>query len=336
MIDALYFDGRSARAQPVRLRIEGDELVADGEAARRWPLAQVRWPERTRHGQRVIHLRDGGSLQMLDAAAFDTWRRGTDGRESWVVRAQQNWRATLAATLALLLVVTAGYLWGVPLAARVLVAALPQSIDAEVGDAALAQIDEHWLQPSALPQARRDAVRLAFAAAVARAYPDGRAPRWVLHFRAADKAVGANAFALPGGAIVITDALVERLQGADDTIVGVLAHELGHLRHRHGLRAVVQLSLVGSAAGIAFGDFSSLLAGAPALLGQMGYSRDAEREADAEAARVLKASGRSPAAMLVLFDRLRPQPGAGSALAIAFASHPMDDERRAFFRAAAD
>ena len=344
MIDALYFDGRSAAARPVRLRIEDGALVlqeagaaSESGAESRWPLAAVQWPERTRHGQRLIHLRGGGTLRVPDSAAFDAWRGdGGDGAGSWVVRAQQNWRATLAAVLGLVVVAAAGFVWGVPLAARTLVAALPTTVDAEIGDAVLAQIEQRWLRPTALPQARRDAVRHAFVEAVAAAYPAGDAPRWRLYFHAADKRLGANALALPGGAIVITDAMVDALQGADDTLVGVLAHELGHLRQRHGMRALVQVSLVGAAAGVAFGDFSSVLAGVPAVLGQLAYSRDAEREADAEAARVLKAAGRSPKAMLLLFDRLRPQPGEGSALAIAFASHPMDEERKAFFRAAAD
>lgn len=338
MIDALYFDGHSAAARPVRLRVEAEALVLvdnDSGAERRWPLAAVQWPERTRHGQRLMHLRGGGSLQALDSAAFDAWRREAVARDSWVVRAQQNWRATLAAVLALLVVVAAGLVWGVPLAARTVVAALPAEVDAEVGDAVLAQVEQRWLRPTALPQARRDAIRHAFADAVAAAYPAGDAPQWRLYFHAADKRLGANALALPGGAIVITDAMVEALQGADDTLLGVLAHELGHVQQRHGMRALVQVSLVGAVAGAVFGDFSSVLAGVPAVLGQLAYSRDAEREADAEAARVLKAGGRSPAAMLLLFDRLRPQPGEAGALAIAFASHPMDEERKAFFRAAA-
>ena len=335
MIDALYFDGHSARGQPVRLRLEGGFLVADGATAQRWPLAGVEWPERTRHGQRVIQLRGGGSLRVADATAFDDWRRTAGARESWVVRAQQNWRATLAAALALLAVVAAGMLWGVPLASRLIVAAVPPSVDAALGESALAHLGARWLQPSALPPARQQALRSAFEAAVAAAYPAGDAPAYVLRFDAAHKAIGANAFALPGGTIVLTDTLVERLAGHDDTLVGVLAHELGHLRHRHGMRALVQVTLIGVASSVALGDFSSVLAGVPVLLGQMAYSRDAEREADGEAARVLRASGRSPEAMVVLFEALQREHGEAGALPIAFASHPMDEERVRFFRDAA-
>jgi predicted Zn-dependent protease len=338
---ALYFDGSSARARPVQLRLEGAELVADAGAAenpgasQRWPLAEVQWPERTRHGQRVIHLRRGGSLQALDGAAFDAWRRAAGLRESWIVRAQQNWRATTAAACAVVVLAVAGSLWGVPLAARAVVSVLPATVDVAVGDTVMSQLNDGLLEPSALPAPRQAALRAAFAEAVAAAYPAGDAPRWRLHFCEADKRIGANAFALPGGHIVITDLLIERLAGHDDTVVGVLAHELGHLRHRDGMRGVVQLALLGTATSVVIGDFSSVLASAPALLGHLAYTRDAERAADAEAARVLKASGRSPAVMAVLFETLKPQPGVAGGFGIAFASHPMDEERQRFFRDAA-
>ena len=106
------------------------------------------------------------------------------------------------------------------------------------------------------------------------------------------------------------------------------------------MRALVQFTLIGAATGLALGDFSALLAGVPALLGQLGYARDAEREADAEAAHLLRASGRSPSAMLTLFERLADGTRSASrpervSLPIALASHPFDEERLRYFRAAA-
>ncbi len=337
-IDALYFDGRQGRGQPVRLQWHQGELLAldrdSGHTLQRWPAAQLRWPERTRHGQRVVHLQPGGQLQALDAAAFDAWR-GPAG-DSRVVRLQQNWRAVAVSLLAVLGLAAAAYLWGVPWAARAVVALTPPSVDNNIGDAVLAQIETELLKPSALPVARRDALQIRFGQALAAAYPAGDRPAYQLHFRAANERLGANALALPGGAIIITDALVKALDGADDTLLGVFAHEIGHLRHRHGMRSVAQVSLLAAAAGIAIGDFSGIAAGGAALLGQLGYSRDAEREADDEAIRVLKANGISPRVMTVLFERLKPQPGQAGALGIALRSHPMDEERVARFRAAAD
>lgn len=301
-------------------------------------MTDVQWPETTRHGARVLHLQDGGTLQVDDAAAFDRWRSDTGPRDGWVVRVQQNWRWTALAAVSLVVILAAGWRWGVPLAAGAVVAVLPVSVDEAVGQAALKGIEDQWLKPSVLPQARQEELRRALATAVAahqKAHPDHVQPAWRLQFAVADKAVGPNAFALPGGTLIVTDALVELLKGEDDALIGVMAHELGHVQHRHGMRGVVQASLVGAAASVMVGDFSTLLAGVPALMAQLGYSRDAEREADAHAVRVLRASGRSPAAMVVLFERLQPQMAKLPRLPIALASHPSDDERVRFFRDAA-
>ncbi len=338
-LPALYFDGQVAAGRPVRLMLQADQLVAqlDEGSALRWPLAAVQWPERTRHGQRTLHLAEGGLIQCADANAFDAWRQAAGGataHESWVVRAQQNWRLTLGALALLVALGFAGYRYGVPLLAEGVVAALPASADAAVGEAALAQIEQRWLKPSTLPPARQAELRAAFTTMLQQADAGSVTPVWRLEFRAAGESLGPNAFALPGGVIVLTDALVALLAGADDALLGVLAHEMGHVRLRHGMRSVVQVTLISAVTSVALGDFSAVLAGAPVLLAQTAYSRAFEREADAEAARMLAASGRDPAVMVEFFERLQASAGGKGrdAPPIAIASHPADAERIAFFR----
>ena len=340
-IDATWYDGRSARGRPVLATVDGGTLWLQGDDGQRHGVAlrQVQWPERTRHGQRVAQLAGGGSLAFADAAAFDAWWRAQGQRESWVVRAQQHWRATLAALAGLLLVGAAGYAWGVPWVASGVVAVTPPEVEAAIGDTALAQINDGLFEPTKTPPELQALWRSRLDAALRQAYPEGPAP-WQLHFAGGGR-LGANAVALPGGHIVITDELLALLQGADDAVLGVLAHEHGHVRRRHGLHAVVRFGIVSAATSVALGDFSSVVAGVPALLAHLGYSRDAEREADADAAQVLRAAGRDPAAMVQLFERLagRTKPGDGEGraggLPIAFASHPADEERIRFFREAA-
>jgi predicted Zn-dependent protease len=121
----------------------------------------------------------------------------------------------------------------------------------------------------------------------------------------------------------------------------VLAHELGHVHHRHGVRALVQVTLLSTATSVAFGDFSSVLAAAPVLLGHLAYSRDFEREADQHAVAMLRANDVSPEVMVTLFERLAAaRPGgrdhaSRSDIGIAIASHPGDAERIRLFREAA-
>ena len=228
----------------------------------------------------------------------------------------------------------AAYVYGIPLASRLILAAVPMSVDRAIGDVFFDSMSGSTLTPSRLAAHEQARLRAAFDRALARADGADRLAT-TLEFRAG--AIGPNAFALPGGRIVITDELVSLVGAREDVVVGVLAHEYGHVKARHGVRLVAQSALLRTVTSLMLGDFSAVLAGAPALLGEQAYSRDFERDADVESVRVLRAAGLSPAAMVSFFEKLAEKDlGSGSGVAIAFASHPADAERVDFFRRAAE
>jgi Zn-dependent protease with chaperone function len=357
-LNAIWFDGRSAAGRPVALRREADQLVIEllssgsidgdgggGEAVHRprhtvaWRAVQ--WPERTRYGKRLAHLADGSSLEGADSAAWDAWLQACGGEESVVVRLQQSWRAVALAVLVLVVGCVGAYRWGLPWAAQAAVQWVPHSAEKQLGDSVFASLDGQLLEPSKLTPQEQAAWRERVAAAV-QAMPAGWVPHWNLEFRSS-KHLGPNAFALPGGTVVLTDDLLS-LAGTDtDMVLGVVGHELGHVRQRHGLRAVAQASAMAAVASALWGDFNGLLAAVPVIMGQAAYSRDAEREADADAVALMRHNRIAPQAMARLFDALERDPkvkalrerGPDGWLGIALASHPRDDERRAFFHKAA-
>jgi predicted Zn-dependent protease len=237
----------------------------------------------------------------------------------------------LAATIVGL--VAATFVYGIPLASRVLLVAVPASVDRAIGDVFFQSMDGAALKPSQLAAPEQARLRAAFSRALQRADGD-QASDTTLEFRSGD--IGPNAFALPGGRIVLTDELVALVDAREDVVVGVLAHEYGHVKARHGVRMVAQSTLLRTVTGLLLGDFSAVLAAAPALLGEQAYSRDFERDADAESVRVMSAAGLSPGAMVAFFEKLAEKNlGNESGIAIAFASHPADAERVDFFRRAA-
>ena len=115
-------------------------------------------------------------------------------------------------------------------------------------------------------------------------------------------------FALPGGTLLMTDKLV-RLAQNDDQISAVLAHEIGHVRHRHGLRLGLQAAGIAALSAALFGDAVSITGLAvtlPTAILQNGYSRELETEADDYAFVRLKEVGISPKAfaeMMELFEK---------------------------------
>ncbi len=362
-----YFDGRSSRPHAAQAWLDGQRLHLSTEAGEHTVDARrVQWPERTRHGLRTAQLPDGGSIQSADAQAWDAWVRAGGQTESLVVKAQQSWRGVLVSLGLLVLVSAAGYVWGLPWVARLAADHVPDSIENQIGETVLAQVDE-FLKPSRLSPQEQQAIEQSWqqvlaahtAAQMARGLTV-RASRLMIRD---SRSIGPNAMALPGGAIVLTDDMVRLLQHDTRVIAGVLGHELGHVQHRHGMRMLVQVGVLGFVTSALWGDYSGVLATVPLWLGQAHYSRGAEREADAYTVNVLRDAGMSPVVMVQLFERIalfqrcgdavlkpvsaggtsacpaagtvqRPAENSGFA-GLGLASHPADEERIAFFRDAA-
>lgn len=336
-IAADYFDGHSARAQPVHMWVEAGMLqLAGHNLIRQVPLDQVRWSEASRQGTRRADLPEAGCVQAHDAGAWDDWMAAQGLQPTLVVRLQSRWHWTLLAALLLLAIGALSYWRGLPLASRWLAQLVPAEVSQQIGQTTLRALDEGPLRPSKLSAAEQADWAKQLQTALSRLPPSHEAPTppITLHFR--HSRIGPNALALPDGSVIVTDELVALLHDRPDVLIGVVGHEWGHVQRRHGLRALIQASLLGVAAGALVGDFSTVLAGVPTLLGQMSYSRDFEREADESAVAVLRANGLSPAVMAVLFARLPSAKKTDTGtLGIAFSSHPASKERVAFFEAAA-
>jgi len=106
-----------------------------------------------------------------------------------------------------------------------------------------------------------------------------------------------NALALPGGTIVVTDGLVKLFRADERLLAAVIAHELGHVHHRHSLRHLLEGSASALIVGALVGDVSgvsTLTVNAPILLSTLHYTRESEREADQYAFDLLRRDGRSP------------------------------------------
>ena len=328
-----WFDGRSARPRAVDVWLEGAMLHYGEHSV---PLGSLGWPERQRHGQRQILLPGGGMLSFGDAAAFDAWALASGRGDSVVVRWQQSWTLALLSQLLLVAGLVAGYRWGLPWAADRAVEALPLSAERRLSAHLLDSLDGDWLHPSKLSAADQQAWRERWQRMLAQAGRAGgpqKPEHYDIHFRAGSKALGPNAFALPGGDVVITDELLTLLHDEPDAVMTVLAHELGHVQHRHGLRMVLRAGAIGVVTSVMLGDFSSLLAAAPALLATNAYSRDNERQADAYGRALARAGGVDTARMAVFFERLAKKHASvgEQPLAIAFSTHPADAERVRFF-----
>lgn len=335
-----YFDGRSAEPIAVALVADGRELLlqwADREL--RWPLEEVRISERLGNTPRLIFFAGGGHCEVSDHARFDRLLRELGMRRSSLDVLQHSIGWALVAVLLIVVTFAGGFRYMLPWAAERLSSQVPDAVLQQMSDSTRKFLERGILQPSKLSVERQQELALAFA----KLYTgSAETPRYRILFRRSDR-LGANAFALPDGTLVLLDGLVELADG-DNEINAVLAHELGHVQRRHGVRMLLQGSIIGLVLTWYVGDFSALLAGAPTVLLQAKYSRDMEREADEYAAQVLQRNGMSTcllADMLVKLEISHEKKVAnaaekgrdakeGDANNIAedyFASHPSTRER---------
>ncbi|HWP13287.1 MAG TPA: M48 family metallopeptidase, partial [Ramlibacter sp.] len=306
---ARWFDGRSSVPQTVLVCLHpgprGPSLqvhrLAQGAGD---PLtlenAQVGWPETwsARRAPRavMVDLRGHGSLQIDDVQRWQAALASAGGRAPLAQRMQTRWTVFLVVALAAAAGLWAFYRWGTPWAATQLTRQVPLDWETSFSARALRDLDQSWLKPSKLPATRQDQLRARFDALARQIDPGMRrygayAPPLALSFRSG---LGPNAFALPGGTIVMTDALVDAAarQGLeDDALAGVLAHEIGHVMHRHTTRMVVEQGVLNVGLGLALGDVSSLLSMGSSLLTGLAYRRSHEAEADCFAAVLMRKSG---------------------------------------------
>lgn len=135
-----------------------------------------------------------------------------------------------------------------------------------------------------------------------------------------------NAFAAPGGVVVVFSGLIRGTDSAEQ-LAGVLAHEVAHAELRHGLRAIVKGFGVRAVTAALFGDFGGgLLGDAAAQLTELKFSRDAERQADADGLRRLVNAEIDPQGMPAFFAKLAKAQDGGPPTLLS--THPDSDERR--------
>ncbi len=313
---ASYYDGVTARVRRVAVAVTAAGIGisdTDGAALADWPAERVVLTEPPRAGEPVRLGLDGTTARLIvdDPTVLEALRpvapqlyRGV--RLSWggLVRIGA-WAGAAAVSLAILVLVV------VPLLADQLAAATPESVRQRIGATTLRQLT--------LVLMRKEGSRAA-SRAYCSAVPGQRALRGLsthltrgLDAPASLRVVvvnskAVNAFALPGGIVVLTKGLIEHAASPEE-VAGVFVHEVGHIVYDHGLRRMYRSGATAVLAGLLIGDTSggALLTGLGWLTLNLGYSRAAEREADRFAVARLNAANMDAAGFAAFFARLQKQ-----------------------------
>ncbi|WP_409334235.1 M48 family metallopeptidase [Bradyrhizobium manausense] len=325
---AIFFDGLSSRRRQVMLTLaDALEIAELGEVeapstVTRWTYDEIRRADSPAGILRLtstsapplarLEIRDSALAADIAARCPRLDEHQTTGRG---VAKIVGW--SVAAAVSIVCVV----LFGVPLAADRLAPLVPKPIERRIGDASEVQMrtlfgGESCSEPAGQAAFSKLVNRLRDAAGL----DDDSMTAGVLPSSVP------NAFALPGGKVFMLNALLEKAESPDE-VAGILAHELGHLKHHDNMRGLIYNGGTSFLIGLLFGDVtgSSAVIFASRSLVEASYSREAETDADTFAIEIMHKLGRSPKPAAELMFRITGKEG-GSGLTI-LASHPLTEDR---------
>ncbi|NQY81729.1 MAG: M48 family metallopeptidase [Alphaproteobacteria bacterium] len=207
---------------------------------------------------------------------------------------------------------------------------VPHQVDVILGQKVEKSVDGVFFSPSMLSETEQRHAEEIFTPLAERAFA-GTAFAGRLLVRNSEL-FGANALAMPGGVVVVTDDLLHLLKEYPDELAAVLAHEVMHVRARHGVRQVLRYMGMSFMAFL-FGLDDSVVeefALSYSALARAGYSRNFEREADLGAVELLLEQGIDPTALSRALARLELAAcgEAGCLEGSWLTSHPDFPERR--------
>lgn len=328
---ARWFDGRDSAAHDAQVNFAGDllEIHLAGPGPGRLPLVTVPARdliagERYAGAPRKLQLPDGSALQVEDdeQGRFERSLRQQGHRPGPVENLTRRWTGAIACLVMLMAFLVWMDRQGAGVLASAAVPVVPRAVDQKLGGMVMNVLQDNYLAPTQVSEARRDALRARARELVERQYPQ---LGWrLLFFDMRDRKNAFNAFTLPDGSILLLDGLTDAL--TDEQLLAVFGHELGHVVHRHTLQRLLRQVGLAAIAGVVVGDVSSLLATVAAGFQDLHFSRDAEREADAFAAEFLRRGGVPVSALAEAFEVMRRMSPGGSIPGF-FSTHPRTEER---------
>lgn len=318
VIDGFQLQGKTASGEKFTLDLRNTDVSMSGTAS---TLVCLQAAAGSDHPKFTV--RDKSIIQGLQETGIPDV---VDGLRQYQKRVWA-WRSWLLASIAIIVFGTMGSVglflfYGVDL----VVATLPYSVDAKLGELAFNSSLEGipGYQGIETNKYVNDVVQQ-----IVRRLTQPLADQ---PFKFVVKVVAAphnNAFALPGGKIALFTGLLKTAESADE-VAGVLAHEIIHVTHRHGLKKIVEQVGTGLLLGAIIGDSSAItefiLKQAKNSVG-LKFSRDMERQADTEGFLLLKKAAFHPAGLKSFFKKLQQQQKQNPRSLEWFSTHPLTENR---------
>jgi Peptidase family M48 len=324
---AIYFDGVSNRRQIVSIALVNQLVMRSDDNFVSWAYSDLRRVD-SPDGTLRVSCRSAPPLARLEirdptlAAELVARCAGIDENRlnGGAIARIVAWSVAAAASI------VAVVLFAIPFAAERLTPLVPRTMERHLGEAAEVQLTTVFGDKICKGAAGQAAFAKLVEALRVPAGLDATVSSQVL-----DTPIP-NAYALPGGRFFLLSGLLEKARDPDE-IAGVLAHELGHLKHRDNVRELIHNGGSSFLIGLLFGDVTGAGAAlfASRTLVSASYSREAEHDADSFAIEVMHKLGRPTRPMGELMFRVTGKEGDKRPSILA--SHPLSEDRLARMRA---
>ena len=327
LVEAVLYDGKSSKEHEVTIAFTLDRRVKIASHGIDVALDEVEISSRLGNTPRVLEFPHGIRCKSRENDKIDHVLRDFDIQKSKVHKIERSWGLSLGAVVITAAFVVFMLTSGANYTANIIASLLPQNTLDKLSHITMEHLEKEYLYPTTLDPKQQEALQDAFAK-----LSQGE-ERYHLHLRSSNR-IGPNAFALPSGDIVLTDQLVALSHDPQyRDVLGVLAHEKGHVVHQHSLRMAIKTGLAGVIIGYLTGDISILATGIPTVLINSRYSREFEREADAYAVDALGEMNVSTLYIANLFETLAAEQGEeNGSLIELLSSHPLTQERIEYFK----
>jgi len=325
-----YREGSSAgRGASLVFADDAVSVVAvDGTVLSAAAFDQIGISDRVGSIPRRLTYPDRTSFETMDNDAIDALVAAQQGRSAgWVHRLERFHPRLLVLVLLTFVFAFSIYRFAVPALVEVAVVVTPPVVPALMSKGTLQTLDTTVFSPSTLPDADKVKLNEGFGKLAAKSSLG--AGGFNLNFRDGG-IIGPNAFALPDGTVVITDQLVRLAAGDTDMLLGVLAHEIGHVELKHSLRQLYRAAGVAGLIMLIGGDIGGsthdVLVQGGGLLA-LSYSRADESAADRHSVELMQKAGFDPAAIARFFALVEDKLDDHSPTSM-LQTHPGTPERR--------
>ena len=297
-VEAKFYDGISSKEHNVILEFTDDKRCIIKSHNIDLPLSSITIKNRLGNTPRIIELPNSARCKIENNDKLDKILKKLGVKQSSIHKLERSWRLALGSIILIAAFIVFMLTIGANYSAALIANVMPKGTLDNISKTTLAQLDKRYMHKSNLTKEKKEKIKKLFSKLT------NKDKHYKLHFRSSP-VMGANAFALPSGDVVLLDELVfldkdKELRG----VLGVLAHEKAHVVYRHALKGAIKTTIATAVISYITGDASFIASTLPTLLVTTKYSREFEHEADVYAKNELHRMNISSKPLGELFAKL--------------------------------